>query len=75
MVQYIGRNKKLEPFWALSLALQYLPYLLNKATKSVELIALAKKWSNCYCQPLFPRGTKKAVKAVEHYLARFDGGE
>jgi hypothetical protein len=43
--EYIGCNKKLEPFWALVLALKYLPYLLDTATRSEELIALAKMWS------------------------------
>jgi len=75
--QYIGCNKQLEPFWALVLALKYLPYLLNKATGSGDLIALAKMWLYRYPLPVlfFPRDTKKAGKAVEHYLARFDGKE
>ena len=75
--EHIGCNKKLRPFWAVALALKYLPYLLNKATRSRELIALAKIWS--YRNPLpvslLPCDTKKAGKAVEHYLSRFDGKE
>jgi hypothetical protein len=71
------RNKKLEPFWALVLALKYLPYLLDKATSSGELIALANIWS--YRYPLlvwlFPHDTKKAGRAVERYLSCFDGEE
>jgi len=72
---HIEYSKKRE--WSLVLALEYLPYLLNKATRSRELIALAKMWS--YLYPLLvsfcPRETKKAGKAVEHYLSRFDGKE
>jgi len=75
--EHIGCNKRLQPFWAVALALKYLPYLLNNATRSGELIALAKIWS--YRDPLpvslFPYDTKKAGKAVEHYLALFDGKE
>jgi len=72
--EHIGCHKKLRPFWALVLALKYLPYLLNKATRSGELIALAKMWSSRYPLPvsLFPHDTKNAGKAVEHYLFRFD---
>jgi hypothetical protein len=70
--EHIGCNKKLEPFWALVLALKYLPYLLNKATRSGELTALSKMWSYRYPLSLFPHDTKKAGKAVKHYLARFD---
>ena len=71
----IGRNKKLDPFWALILALKYLPCLLDKATRSEKLIALAKAWP--YRYPLLPaslfrRDTKKARKAIKHYLSRFD---
>jgi hypothetical protein len=75
--EHVGYNKKLEPFWALVLALKYLPYLLDKATRSGELIALAKMWSYRYplLVSLFPRDTKKAGKAVERYLSRFDGKE
>jgi len=75
--EHIGCNKKLDPFWALVLALKYLPYLLNKATRSGELIALAKMWPYRYPLPvsLFLRDTKKSGKAVEHYLSRFDGKE
>jgi hypothetical protein len=75
--EHIGCNKKLRPFWAVALALKYLPYLLNKATRSGELIALAKIWSHRDPLPvsLFPYDTKKAGKAVKHYLARFDGKE
>jgi len=70
----LGCNKKVEPFWALVLALKYLPYLLNKATKSEELIALSKMWSyRPFLLSLFPRDAKKAGKAVRHYLSRFDG--
>jgi len=71
-------NKKLRPFWALVLALKYLPFLLNRATRSGELIALAKMWSYWYplLVPLFPHDAKKAGKAVQHYLAcHFDGKE
>jgi hypothetical protein len=73
--EYIECDKKLEPFWALVLALKYLPYLLNKATRSEELIALAKMWSYRYplLVSLFPHDTKKAGKAVKHYLSCFDG--
>jgi hypothetical protein len=69
--------EKLAPFRALVLAVKYLPYLLDKATRSEELIGLAKMWSYQYSLPksLFPRDTKKAGKAVERYLARFDGKE
>ena len=72
----IGCNK-LRPFWAVVLALKYLPYLLNKATRSEELIALARMWSYWYPLPvsLFLHDTKKARKAVAHYLARFEGRE
>ena len=72
--KHIGCHKKLQPFWALVLALKYLPYLLDKATRSEELIASAKVWP--YRSPLlvslFPHNTKNAGKAVENYLARFD---
>ena len=70
-------RKKLDLFWALILALNYLPYLLDKATRSGELIALAETWSYRYPQlvSLFPHGAKKAGKAVERYLSRFDGKE
>ena len=75
--EQIGCNKKHRPFWALVRAIKYLPYLLDIATRSEELIALAKMWP--YRHPLlvspFPRDTKKAGKAVELYLARFDGKE
>jgi len=72
--KYIGCSKKLEPFWALVLALKYLPYLLNKATRSEELIALAKMWSYrlSLLASILPYDTKKAGKAVKHYLSRFD---
>jgi len=72
---HIEYSKKLQPFWALVLALKYLPYLLNKATRSGELIALAKTWPYRYLLPVsfFRCDTKKAGKAVEHYLSRFDG--
>jgi len=75
--EHIGCNKKLDPFWALVLALKYLPYLLNKATTSEELIALAKIWSYRYPLPvsLFPHDTKRAGEAVRYYLSRFDGKE
>jgi len=71
----IGYDKRLEPFWALVLAVNYLPYLLDKATRSWELITLAKMWSYRYSPlvSLFPYITKKAGKAVERYLSRFDG--
>jgi len=73
----VGRNKKLDPFWALVFALIYLPYLLDKATRSEELIALVKMWPYRYplLVSLFPHDTKKAEKAVEHYLSRFKGKE
>ena len=72
--EYIGCNKTLEPFWALVAALKYLPYLLYKATRSEELIGLAKMWSyrRSLLVSLFPQDTEKAGKAVEHYLVRFD---
>ena len=76
--EHVGYDKRLDPFSALVLALKYLPYLLDKATESSEeLIALAEMWSHRYHLPasLFPRDTKKARKAVEHYLFRFDGKE
>ena len=67
-------NKKLVPFWALVIALKYLPYLLDKATRSEELIALAKMWSyRPFLLSLFRHDGKKAGKAVGQYLARFDG--
>jgi len=73
--EHIGCHQKLQPFWALVLALKYLPYLLDHATRSEELITLAKMW--LYQCPLlvslFPHDTKKAGKAVEHYLSRFEG--
>lgn len=70
----IGLNKKLDPFWALILALRYLPCLLDKATRSEKLIALAKAWRYRYPLPasLFRRDTKEAGKAIKHYLSRFD---
>jgi hypothetical protein len=72
----IGRNKKLDPFWALVLALKYLPYLLDEATRSEKLIALAKAWPYRYPLPVSPlrlgRDTKEVGKAIKHYLARFD---
>jgi hypothetical protein len=73
-MEHTGRNKRLQ---ALGLALKYLPYLLNKATRSGELIALAKIWSYRYpfLVSRFPHDTKKAGNAVKHYLARFDGKE
>jgi len=72
--KHIRCSKKLGPFWALVLALEYLPYLLNGATTSEELVALARMWSYWYPPPvsLFPRYTKRAGKAVESYLSRFD---
>ena len=71
--EYMNCNTKFEPFWALVLALKYLPYLLNKAARSEELIALAKMWLyRPFLLSLFPHGAKKAGKAVRHYLARFD---
>ena len=73
--EYIGFNKKLRPFSALVFALKYLAYLLDKATRSEELIALAKMWSYRYPLSFFPYDTKKAGKAVKHYLVRFDGKE
>jgi hypothetical protein len=71
---WVGYAKKLEPFWALVLALNYLPYLLDKATSSGELIGLAKMWSYQYplLVSLFPRDIKKVGKAVQCYLSRFD---
>ena len=71
--EHVGCSKKLQPFWALVLALKYLPYLLNEATRSEELIALAKMWSYWYSLPVsfFPRDTKRAGKAVKRYLALF----
>jgi hypothetical protein len=62
---------------ALVLALKYLPYILDKTTRSGELIALAKIWSYRYplLVSLFPDDTKKAGKAVVRYLSRFDGKE
>ena len=73
----VGYDKKLEPFWALVLALNYIPYLLDKATRSVELIALANMWSYWYpaLVPLFPDIIKNAGKAVKRYLSRFDRKE
>ena len=69
----VACNKKLIPFWALLLALKYLPYLLNKATRSEELITLAKMWSYRSFPPsLLSHDAKKVGKAVRHYLARFD---
>ena len=76
-MEHVGYEKKLDPFWALVLALRYLPYLLNKSTRSRELIVLAKMWP-CRCPlpvSLFRRDTRTAGKAVEHYLSRFDGKE
>ena len=70
--EYQSGTKKHQPFWALLLALKYLPYLLNEATKSVDLTVLAKTWSYRYPLSLFPRDVKKAGKAVEHYLACYD---
>jgi len=70
-------NKKLDSFSALVLALKYLPYLLDKATGSAELVALAKLWQYRHPLPvsIFRRDTKNAGKAVERYLSRFDGKE
>jgi hypothetical protein len=70
----IGRNKKLDPFWAFVLALKYLPCLLGKATRSEKLIALAKAWPYRYPLPvsLFRRDGEEVGKAVKDYLARFD---
>jgi len=74
--EHIGCNKKLEPFWGLILALKYLPYLLHNATRSEELIALAKMWSNRpFLLSLFPHDAKKAGRAVKQYLDRSDGKE
>ena len=75
--QHVGSNKKLEPFRALLLALKYLPFLLDVATRSEEVIALAKMWSYRYPSlvSLFPPITKKAGRAVERYLSHFDGEE
>ena len=75
--QPVGSNKKLEHFRALVLALKYLPYLLDKATRSGELTSLAKTWSYRYplLVSLFARDTKKAGKAVARYLSRFDEEE
>jgi len=72
--EYVGCNKKFRPFWALVIALKYLPYLLNKATRSEELIGLAKTWlDRPFLLSLFLHDAKKAGEAVEHYLSRFDG--
>jgi hypothetical protein len=73
--EHVRCYKKLVPFQWLVLALKYLPYLLDKATASRELIALAKMWSYRYplLVSLFPHDTMKAGKAVEHYLSRLDG--
>jgi len=72
----MGCIKKLQPFWAVVLALKYLPYLLNKATRSEELMALSKMWPyRPFLLSLFPHDAKKAGKAVRHYLSRFDGKE
>ena len=75
--QPVGSNKKLEHFRALVLALNYLPYLLDKATRSPELISLAKMWSYRYplLVSLFPHITKMAGRAVERYLSCFYGKE
>jgi len=74
--EYVKCTKKLEPFWALVVALKYLPYLLNKATRSEELIALAKMWlDRRFLLSLFPHDAKKAGKAVRRYLSCFDGKE
>ena len=72
--EHIGCKKTFEPFWALVLALKYLPYLLNIATRSEELIALAKMWSyQPFLLSLFRHDAKQAGKAVRQYLARIDG--
>jgi hypothetical protein len=70
--EHPGRDKMAVE--ALILALKYLPYLLNKATRSGEIISLAKMWTLRYPRlvSLFPQHTKKAGKAVKRYLARFD---
>jgi hypothetical protein len=73
--QNMRQNNKILPFWTLSLALQYLPYLLNKTTKSGKLISMAKFWSYKHILSLFPQDTDKAAEAVECYLARFDRRE
>ena len=74
--EYVGRNKKFQPFWAVILALKYLPYLLNKATRSEQLIAVAKTWlDRPFLLSLFPHDAKKAGKAVRDYLSRLDGKE
>jgi len=74
--EHIGCAKKLEPFWAVVLALKYLPYLLNKATRSEELIALSTMWlDRSFLPSPFPHDAKKAGKAVRRYLSRFDGKE
>jgi len=70
-------SKKLEPFRAFVLALKYLPFLLDGATRSEELIALANMWSYRYppLVSLFPYISKVAGRAVECYLFRFDRKE
>jgi len=74
--EHVACHKKLIPFWALLLALKYLPYLLDEATRSEELVTLAKMWSyRPFLLSLFPHDAKKVGKAVRHYLARFDGKE
>jgi len=70
--EYMGCTKRLQLFWAVVLALKYLPCLLDKATRSEELIALSKMWLyRPFFLSLFPHDAKKVGKAVKHYLSRF----
>jgi len=74
--EYLGCTKKLQRFWAVVLALKYLPFLLHQATRSEELIALAKMWlDRPFLLSLFPHDAKMAGKAVRRYLFRIDGNE
>ena len=68
--KHIRFNTKLRPFWALVIALKYLPYLFNKATRSEELIALMDMWPYRYplLVSLIPHDTKKAGKQLNTTL-------
>jgi hypothetical protein len=75
--EHVGCNKKLDPFWALVFALKYLAYLLDKATRSRRAYCIGEDVviSVSPTVSLFHTIPRKAGKAVEHYLVRFDGKE
>jgi len=66
---------RLKKLLGLLFALFYLPPLLETATITPDLVALAKLWrSRPYFHFLYPREAKLAEKAVVRYLRRYETG-